>query len=223
MANENIISIVGIINGTCNYILDQMTEKEAEDFEAYFLSNQACLDELELAAKLLEGMQSLRHDNIFSEISQAPIKRYFWQRSIPAWSLAAAMALAVVLPMTIPDPQSSGLKSNTVNVFSIEIAGVRSGQSEIVNIQFGQVQTLLSFYIDTEVESFEHESYGFRAVNEQDELVFEAQNLLLNNASTLFVNFADVKLPPGQYTYEILGENKPNKVLLGSGRIQVKK
>jgi Homoserine dehydrogenase len=25
MANENIISIVGIINGTCNYILDQMT------------------------------------------------------------------------------------------------------------------------------------------------------------------------------------------------------
>ena len=25
MSNENIISIVGIINGTCNYILDQMT------------------------------------------------------------------------------------------------------------------------------------------------------------------------------------------------------
>lgn len=28
MANENIISIVGIINGTCNYILDQMTSND---------------------------------------------------------------------------------------------------------------------------------------------------------------------------------------------------
>ena len=40
MANENIISIVGIINGTCNYILDQMTSNNMSLDDALILAKE---------------------------------------------------------------------------------------------------------------------------------------------------------------------------------------
>ncbi|GAB5379638.1 MAG: hypothetical protein Alis3KO_05290 [Aliiglaciecola sp.] len=203
------------------YVLDRMSETEAEEFEAYFLSNQACLDELEITEKIHQGMQSLKFDDALLAMTNAMEKKSVWRRSVPMWSVAAVLLIVVMLPREL-FYLGGKVTTSDFQVISIEMAEVRSDQRKSVVVELDEKQTLLSFYVDTEMPSFDHKTYHFLLLDAKGQTIFEARDLTLNNASTLFVNLGERRHAPGQYTFEIYGGTQNRGLLMQSGRMQIK-
>lgn len=204
------------------YILGQMDEGEAEAFEADFIANQACLDQLELAQRLHQGMQDLKHDALFEQANTPMAAKAWWQQSIPAWSLAAAVLLTVVLPVSLQHSPAP-LSSPVVDVISVELAGLRGEEfrgeeGHEFQLSLGNSQNLLSFYIDTDIPQFNANSFDFVLRNAEQQVVFETSGLTLNNASTLFINLGTRKFEAGDYQMQIFGHKSGSRQLLQSGK-----
>ncbi|NVK57898.1 MAG: hypothetical protein HWE26_20045 [Alteromonadaceae bacterium] len=204
------------------YIFNKMSDSEAEEFEAYFLSNSACLEHLEVAEKIHQGLQSLHADSDMQNVAESiPQKQPVWHKRVPVWLLAAAILIALVIPrvdrLFQPISEPSG-----VQVFNIELAATRADDAKAIELNVTDSQALLSFYVDTEIARFDHKEYGFRLLNAENEVVFNASNLKLNNASTLFVNLGHNLVPPGLYTFEVYGGTQSNRLLMQSGRMHLK-
>lgn len=206
------------------YISGQMDPEEELEFEAFFVSNPACLDQLELAQKLHQemqkGMQNLKHDAVFEGLNVPSVHRVFWKKPIPAWSLAAGIMLAVTLPGLFTSQQSIQPRQQ-VEVLSIDLAGLRGSgaQSTVLDIHAGQ--TLLSFYIDTDVPAFNAPRYGFSLSDHNNTIVFEATNLPLNNTSTLYVNLGDEVFEAGEYQIQLFAINESKRQLMQSGKVKI--
>ena len=204
------------------YILDKMSDSEAEEFELYFLANPACLEQLEVAEKIHQGLHSLHADKDIQNIRDSvQPKLPVWSKQVPVWWLAAAVLVALVFPhmASLFQPFSS---PSGVQVFNVELASTRADDAKEVELNLTDSQTLLSFYIDTGVARFAHNEYGFRLINAENKVVFIASNLQLNNASTVFVNLGEKQVPPGSYTFEVYGGTQPNRLLMQSGRMHLK-
>jgi len=203
------------------YILGKMSKHESEEFEAYFLSNQACLDELEIAQKLHMGMQYLGNDSVFDDTKKSIIKSRIWDKKIPVWSLAAALILALVAPQLILI-RSSIPVNNNIEVVGIELAESRGTLQDIPIVNSQAQQVLLSFYIDTDTPTFKHSSYLFVLINSEGQTVLKVPALKLNNVSTLFVNLGTADFDKGLYEVQIFGETDEEPLLLQSGTMQLK-
>jgi len=80
------------------YIMNKMTEEEASEFEAYFLSDQECIEQLEIAEKLHQGMQSLEFKDNDNVVSIRQSKKAWWAIQIPLLPIAAAILVYIFLP-----------------------------------------------------------------------------------------------------------------------------
>ena len=152
------------------YILRQMTEEEATEFEAFYLSNQECLDQLEFAQRLSQG---------FKQIEAAPEgtlagfytvketeRKSWWRRGVPAWSLAASLLLAI-LPSTVLyqmlQPNNADSAISVVNFTMPELRGKElQGDEQGVVINSNGRQVILSTYIDSDLESMDFPAYSFK-------------------------------------------------------------
>lgn len=202
------------------YILGQMDEQEAERFEVYFLSNQDCLDQLELAEKLHQGIRDLEHDVIFEGLHPPKRAIGFWQKRVPAWSLAAALVVAVILPNALVKKPEMNSPSD-IEVFSIDLAGTRNIERAPLSLNLNAQQSLLSFYIDTDVPAFNYEKFEFVLTNEVNVQVFKAGNLRVNNASTLYVNLGAEEFEDGEYQLQLFGRNENGSHLMWTGEANI--
>ncbi|MGQ8365496.1 hypothetical protein [Glaciecola sp. 1036] len=203
------------------YILNKMSEQEASEFEAYFLSNQSCLEQLEIAEQIHQGLLALQQSGDMQDmLAKQKAKKRFWQKPVPLWSLAATVCLVLLIPIIQITSQGSG-EADQIRVVNIELASVRGEGENTIELNLTGTQTLLSFYVDTETPQFDHPSYGFQLSSEDNQIVFRSTNLTLNNASTLFVNLGNMRLAPGSYFFEVFGSSGNDRFLMQSGHLEI--
>lgn len=78
------------------YLASQLTEEEAESFEAYVEAHPEVTREIELAARMKSGLATLRHRGDLPQLTTTPARRRFGALALISAS-AAAVAVAVVL------------------------------------------------------------------------------------------------------------------------------
>lgn len=200
------------------YILGQMSEAEAQEFEAYFLNKPECIEQLELAEKLHQGMLDIQHDPLFAQTAQLRAKRAWFAMPVPLWSVAAAVVLAIVLPSTFL-PSSD--VPQAVNVVSLELDSTRGETTSVLELNASAQQTLLSIFIDTDVPTFDYSAFAFTLTDAQGVQVFSQSDLTLNNVSTLHINLGQNVLPPGRYRYQLLGISPESQRSLQTGDVLI--
>ena len=227
------------------YILNQMNDQEASEFETFFLSNQECIEQLEMAEKLYQGLglisESMDVKVEVSKMKAASNDAHWWTKKVPAWSLAAMLMIAI-LPSGLlfqqlqqgDSHQSDGFQSDrpqsdrpqgTISVISFSMSQVRGENEPAIEIKGGDKQVILSTFIDTEVEGFDYPAFGFELKNQNsDEVAFQVSDMQLNNDGMLYVDLGSDYLEPGDYKFSIsnISENK-EKTMLKSGVLTVTK
>jgi len=119
------------------YILDQLDERDAEDFEAYFLSRPDVADMVSSAHKMSVGLRTLETETV-SVVSQATsdsgslIEKLSGLFSGPAPAFAMAALLVVVSPFALQGLSQIGDGSN-VELVSLQSSVVRSADSGAEN------------------------------------------------------------------------------------------
>lgn len=212
------------------YILNRMDDEEAFEFEAYYLSDQECLEQLELAEKLYQGLGSIVDSTgvevEISEIKEASNDGSWWGKKVPAWSLAAMLMIAI-LPSGLLYQQMKQGKSpqSSISVVDISMSEQRGQREQTVKIKSGDKQVILSSYIDTEIEGFEYPAYGFELKSQNGDVVnLKVADLQLGNDGMLYIDLGNNYLKPGIYEFSILGvSDSDKKVSLRKGVLAVTK
>jgi len=227
------------------YILNQMNEEEASEFEAFFLSNQECIEQLEMTEKLYQGLglisESMDVKVEVSKMKAASNDANWWTKKVPAWSLVAMLMIAI-LPSSLlfqqlqqgDSHQGDGSQNNSpqsdrpqgaISVISFSMSQVRGKNEPAIEIKGGDKQVILSTFIDTEVEGFDYPAFGFELKNQNsDEVAFQVSDIKLNNDGMLYVDLGSDYLEPGDYKFSIsnVSENEQKK-MLKSGVLTVTK
>ena len=192
LATEKLMNLTSIDqeNKIERYILKQMKEDEASEFEAYYLSNDQCITQLEIAEKLYEGIKSSVHlldissDIANSKITAANDSNWF-KKSVPAWSVAALLVI-MIFPMSVIYNTSSNFQdgSSPISLVNFELAGLRSNDVRTLTIQGGDVRNIIAIYIDTSLKQNVFDSYVF-------EIRDEKNNMLMSQINNLKVDVND--------------------------------
>ncbi|MBO7923178.1 hypothetical protein J5X92_13200 [Alteromonas sp. K632G] len=197
------------------YVLGRMTPSEEAEFEAYFLSNQACLDQLELTERLYKGMQA----NSVDKVTPIQSKPRVWKQPIPLWAAAAALILVLLMPTPFNTSQRLAPNSD-LNVYRLEMANVRASEFDAVKVTQSDSQLVFAIYVDTEIPEFDYPKYGFTLTNQKGEQVFTTSALHLTSTSEIFINMGLQHFESGVYDFEVSGYNNTTKTPLHSGLIQ---
>ncbi|WDE04830.1 hypothetical protein SG34_026545 [Thalassomonas viridans] len=208
------------------YILRQMTEEEASEFEAFYLSNQECLDQLELAQRLFQGLEMIAETPDVEpepKVREIASHKSWWRREVPAWSLAASLLLAILpsgyLYQTLS--QQSFPDSN-ISVVNLSLSELR-GAEQALTIKRDNKQVILSAYIDTELENMDFQMYGFQLKNLNSATpVWQLAELQLTNDGMLYIDLGKNYLKAGSYEFDLFGlSGGDRQVLLKSGLLEV--
>ncbi len=209
------------------YLLRQMDEQEASEFEAYYLSNNECIDQLEMAEKLLQGLRFAKQTEpvthqIAATGTAANDKRW-WQKKFPAWA-TAAMLMITLLPSALmyQELQQANQPSSELSVVSLPLTETRSGKQQAFSIPFTQQRLVLSIFVDTELEQMLYPSYAFQltAVNARNEsnVAESAQSkallisdLKLDQSDMLYIDLGKSTVQAGEYQFSLLGINENNQ------------
>ena len=227
------------------YILNQMNDEEASEFEAFFLSNQECIEQLELAEKLYQGLglisESMDVKVEVSKMKEASNDANWWTKKVPVWSLAVMLMIAL-LPSSLlfqqfqqgNSHQGDGSQNNSpqsnspqgaISVISFSMSQVRGENEPVIEIKGGDTQVILSTFIDTEVEGFDSPAFGFELKSQNsDEVTFQVSDIQLNNDGMLYVDLGSDYLEPGDYKFSISNVSEDEqKTMLKSGVLTVTK
>ncbi|WP_448554082.1 hypothetical protein [Thalassotalea montiporae] len=195
------------------YILNQMSEDEMTKFESYYLANQACLEQLELAEKLYEGIQAnaslLAQEIPSTRDSKAANQRHWWQQKIPAWSLAAAILIAIIPNQYMQIANNDSHQIAELNVIGLSLADTRS-INEIIDINITKnQQVILSTYIDTELDAFTYPTYRLELISSATlSTAWSSPHLKRDNNDMLFINLGTNNFKSGRYKFSLIGINK---------------
>ena len=217
------------------YILCKMDDDEASEFEAEFLSDQACLEQLEIAKKLYHGLGMIA-DSAPAEVASNSVTEVaapksasndssWWNAKIPVWSMAAMLVIALMPSVSMfQENSSSALPGGGISVISMPMTGARSiEQSELV-ITANDERTVLSFYIDSDIDSLVFPEYRFqiRRLEAAGESPITSV-VRLDSNDMLYVDLGDSYLTQGKYEYTVsgIGEAQTAKSLV-SGVLKVK-
>jgi hypothetical protein len=194
------------------YILNQMDEEEACDFEALFLSDPECLEQLEIAEKLHLGLKLVAAperavvDKV-KPFEQPDIADRWWLRKMPVWA-TAALLLVTLLPSRIfyQQIQEHNMPQLALSVISLSLSTTRSSQVTTTKVKKNQGRTILSIYVDTEVYGMFYANYGL-AIGQQNDLSFnwKTSGLHLDANDILYIDLGTGFLQQGTYDYEIFG------------------
>ena len=211
------------------YILNRMDEEEASEFEAYYLGNKECLEQLQLAEKLHLGLRHAEKSatpGIATTFAahRASNDQSWWQRGLPVWSAAALLMLALIPSgYFYQQAQQLGGPQAGLAVINVPLSETRSatGNNEIVIEPSGN-RIVLSIYVDTSVDRLLFSNYGFSLTGAQDtEPSWQTDNLQLNANSVLYVDLGRNYLQAGNYRYRIFGIEDNASTLVSEGEIVV--
>ncbi len=209
------------------YILRQMNEEEAADFEAHFLGNQECLEQLVLAEKLYEGLKLQDKSEVaqvshFDSSIEAANESLWWKKAVPLWRIVAVL-IVVVLPINIiylnslhgsfdggkkREVPNSGQYGEIVSLsLTDEISRGVEQTLETVVINSDANRNILAFYVEPDAIDIRFTSYWFRIsdIGSKKE-VYKIENLILNDKySEIYVVIGNRQVDPGTYVYEMFG------------------
>ncbi|MFT4930133.1 MAG: hypothetical protein ACI8WB_006269 [Phenylobacterium sp.] len=191
------------------YVLNQLSEQEATEFEAFFLSNQQCLDQLELTEKLYQGFGLMgdlpAHQSQANK--QAANDNSWWQRQVPAWSLAVMLLLTVV-PTGYLYQQNQQLNTPAGNIAMVNIAmsQLRGQETPAIKIHGGDKRVILSAYIDSQIHSSVYAAYGFELRDQRSgAIIWQVLDLQLGDDGMLFIDLGHDYLKAGRYGFAVFG------------------
>ncbi|WDE12432.1 hypothetical protein [Thalassomonas haliotis] len=208
------------------YILRQMTDEEASEFEAFYLSNQECLDQLELAQRLFQGLEMIAESPDVAhepEVVQISSHKSWWQRQVPAWSLAASLLLAILPSGYLYQTLSQqSLPDSGISVVNLALSELR-GAGQAITIKRDDKQVILSAYIDTDLENMDFPSYGFQLKSTKTAGPgWRLVELELTSDGMLYIDLGKNYLKAGSYEFDLFGlSGGDRQVLLKSGLLEV--
>ncbi|WDD99645.1 hypothetical protein [Thalassomonas actiniarum] len=208
------------------YILRQMTEEEASEFEAFYLSNQECLDQLELAQRLFQGLEMIAEaPDVAPEpkVVQISSHKSWWQRQVPAWSLAASLLLAILPSGYLYHTLSQqSFPDSHISVVNLPLSELR-GAEQAITIKRDDKQVILSAYIDTDIINMDFPLYGFQlSKGDAEDPVWQLEDLQLTSDGMLYIDLGKNYLQAGRYQFNLFGlEDGERQVLLKSGLLDV--
>ncbi|MFC3120128.1 hypothetical protein [Agaribacter flavus] len=205
------------------YILNKMSEEEASEFEAYYLSNEACIEQLELSERLYRGIKLItpeldREDELLGS-KRANTSQAFWQKNVPVWSIAA-MFMLLLLPNVWYLSKMDGSYQD-IQVVNIDLSSVRGTTSDVIDIYRTNKQTVLATYIDREAPHLQFEQYGF-SLTPIGKQVPEIQVLdaEISPDDMLYINLKGVA--PENYSLKIFGlSESSDKALIKETQINL--
>lgn len=211
------------------YILNRMDEQEASQFEAFYMSNQQCLEQLEMAERLYFGLKVVTSacETIGQQV--VPIKntdaqRHWWLKSMPYWA-AAALFLVALLPSGVfyQELLQHNLPQAQPSVVSLSLSTTRSSQQQALSIQTSSGRTILSIYIDIDIVGTLYSSYGFTISKQRDPSShWQATGLKSDQNDMLYIDLGTQYLLPGTYEYSIFGiDHKRDSQQISTGKVIV--
>lgn len=207
------------------YLLRQMNELEESEFEAYYLPNNECIDQLEIAEKLLEGLRFAKTSNPLdnSVVSINPATRkaandsHWWRKGLPVWA-SAAMLFIALLPsvMMYQELELQSRPNAELSVISLPLTETRSATQQMFIIPFSKQRIILSMFIDTELEQMQYpryvfeltpisnpESNGGQSRTSSNSLMIS--DLKLDNNDMLYIDLGKSVVNPGSYRFALRG------------------
>jgi len=145
------------------YILDQLDERDAEDFEAYFLCRPEIADAVSTAQRLSVGLHAHQDAKAQKASSKEPVRnaqisflgRLTQMLSGPAPSFVMAALLLCATPFAIKGLSHSGSVNSEIQLISLESSIVRSGGQQGLNLSTNGHQAAVVI----RVKSVEYPSY----------------------------------------------------------------
>lgn len=203
------------------YLLRQMDEQEASEFEAYYLSNNECIDQLEMAERLLEGLRFAKDSQPLSTpiiaTKKAANDSRWWRKGLPVWA-SAAMVMITLFPSLVMYnelKQQSG-PSAELSVLSLPLTETRSADQQVIKVPFSEQRMILSMFVDTEFEQMVHPSYTFELsaisqVKSQNANPWIFNQLKLDHNDMLYIDLGKSVVNPGSYRFTLLGLSENNE------------
>ncbi|MEP1742733.1 MAG: hypothetical protein ABJI60_20440 [Kangiellaceae bacterium] len=203
------------------YLLRQMDEQEASEFEAYYLSNNECIDQLEMAERLLEGLRFAKDSQPLSTpiiaTKKAANDSRWWRKGLPVWA-SAAMVMITLFPSLVMYnelKQQSG-PSAELSVLSLPLTETRSADQQVIKVPFSEQRMILSMFVDTELEQMVHPSYTFELsaisqVKSQNANPWIFNQLKLDHNDMLYIDLGKSVVNPGSYRFTLLGLSENNE------------
>lgn len=223
-----------------NYILNKMSDEEATAFEIEYLADQACIEQLEIAKKLYQGLCVIADDSdaliaknnsstqvvADKDVDKMVIKTpKWWQKNVPSWSIAATV-LVMLLPFTFLQSAKNiaALPSAPIRVINIEMADFRGAKNNTLTVDNTNQQLILSTYIDTDRKDLVYPTYDFTLyAQHNNNAVMTLANISLNQDNMLYFNLGQNKVENGQYHYSIIGKTKKGEyTTLKEGQLTIK-
>jgi hypothetical protein len=208
------------------YICGDMCEEEAIEFEDEFISDQACIDQLELTQKFYSGLAHLAAQEPLLMTSQKHAANTPWYAStVPAWSLAATFVLMLLPAIWVfqSEPTTQEVYSGPVNVVSFSLATIRSPGVPPKQVKFDESQIVLSAYANPDVQLGRYEQYNLVISEpESGKEVIAVTGIKPNQDRMLYFNLGARKMITGSYYYDVFGQNnKKTKELVANGILQL--
>ncbi len=208
------------------YLLGRLSEQEEAEFEAYYLSNQDCLDQLEAARKLMQGLQLVEREpeaGLPVESSRrAANDVHWWQIRLPLW-VAAAMMLMTLLPGILVFTQKSMDSNGVVSVTQVSLGGLRSMRQDSITLEASRGRQILGFYIDPALKEYMFPAYALRLTRAAQPVMYLRDLQRDQRQSMLYADLGVNRLVPGTYQYRLSGIRQGHKDrVLKQGIIQVK-
>lgn len=212
------------------YLLRQMDEQEASEFEAYYLSNNECIDQLEMAERLLEGLRFAKDSQPLSTpiiaTKKAANDSRWWRKGLPVWA-SAAMVMITLFPslMMYNELKQQSGPSAELSVLSLPLTETRSADQQVIKVPFSEQRMILSMFVDTELEQMVHPSYTFElsAINQvksQNANPWIFNQLKLDHNDMLYIDLGKSVVSPGSYHFTLLGLSENNdKSEVSSGTV----
>ncbi len=211
------------------YLLRQMDEQEASEFEAFYLSNNECINQLEMAERLLEGLRFAK--NTQEPLNPAKIStnsaandNRWWQKGLPVWA-SAAMVVMTLLPSAFmyQELKQQSSPNAELSVVSLPLTETRSANQSDFSVPHTKQRMILSMFVDTELEQMIHSSYAFELIPIQESpnkstTALLIDRLTLDSNDMLYVDLGKSVISPGRYRYSLKGlteKNQPQEISSG--------
>jgi len=180
------------------YLRDELTAEEQAEFEAFYLSDQETLAELELAEKLQAGLQAGAAQGLLPPAVRP--NRFVRIITSPQWAAAASVLLAVTLVFSgfqysrqqaVPDFSTPQL---------VPIYATRG--PDVVEVPRGQEGAWVVLLVDPGFEPYDDYRAKITATPSRA-VVWEAQDLEPGYEELLAIGVAGSVLQPGDYVIHI--------------------
>ena len=115
------------------YLLNELGERDREDFEEHYFSCQDCAEDVRLGAQFVQNARSVFRDELAAPVPETATRRRSWAHWLwnpaPAYALAAALAIAVVVQRA---PDGASLQPRVIS--AVELRPATRGTPQVIRV-----------------------------------------------------------------------------------------